>query len=78
MLTTVVLCAIILDMLKQTTNRENEMTQTITQEQSIEIERQYNVCIDIETMQYNNESHDAETGWMPMPSTSKPGILMEG
>ena len=40
---------------------------TITKEQATEIEQQHNVCVDIETMQYDNESHDAETGWMPIP-----------
>ena len=40
----------------------------ITTEQAAEIERQHNVCVDIEAMQYNNESRDAEYGWLPIPA----------
>ena len=40
---------------------------TMTAEQAQQIEQTHNVCVDIDTMQYNNDSHDSTYGWYMIP-----------
>lgn len=39
----------------------------MTIEQALGIEQKHNVYVDSETMQYNQDGHDAVYGWRPIP-----------
>lgn len=49
----------------------------LNEDQIIELEQEHNICIDRETLQYNNDSHDAQYGWEPLPEEWTKGMKMD-
>ena len=53
-------------MIKTTNSSTNSREAKMTNDQKQQLERDHNVVIDIDTMQYN--TNDTEYGWQPIPT----------
>ena len=49
------------------TEQEKEIKKLLTPEKIIELEREYNICIDEETVMFNKGTHQSIYGWEPIP-----------
>ena len=47
--------------------QEKEIKKLLTSDKIIELEREYNICIDEDTLMFNKGTYQSLYGWEPIP-----------